>query len=259
MHKVRIITKLEVKGENVVKGIRMEGLRKVGVPDELCRKYFEQGIDEIVFEDVVASLYGRNQLTTLVSSAAEDIFIPLCVGGGVRSIEDFRSMLRSGADKVSINTQAIKTPEIITQAAQIFGSQCVIINIQAKRREDGSWQAYTENGRQPMGVTAVEWAKKAQELGAGEILLTSIDRDGTKYGYDQELIKAVTSQVRIPVIAAGGASTVEDMAKVILEGRANALCISHLLHFNKMTVADIKNGLRPYGIIVRGQKEKALV
>ena len=255
MKKVRIIAKLEVKGEHVVKGIRMEGLRKVGTPDELARKYFHAGIDEIFFVDIVASLYGRNNLSTLVSMTAEDIFIPLTVGGGIRSIEDFRDLLRAGADKISINTQAMKTPQIITEAARIFGSQCVIVSIQAKRQKDGTWEAYTENGRERTGLDAVRWAEKAASLGAGEIFLTSVDRDGTRYGLDHELIEKVTSCVSIPVIVSGGTNSVADMAQAVLRENANAIAIGNLLHFHHETVVSLKEKLQNQGVIVRRQQE----
>ena len=194
MNKLRIISKLEIKSNNVVKGIRMEGLRKVGDPESLCREYFDGGTDEIIYEDIVASLYGRNNLVDIISRAAEELFIPLTAGGGIRSLDDFYNLLRAGADKISINTHAVKNPNIINEAAKSFGSSCVIVAIQAKKQTDGSWEAYIENGRERTSINAIEWAKEAESLGAGEILLTSVDFDGTMKGLDHELIKKVVSE-----------------------------------------------------------------
>lgn len=248
--KVRIIPRLEIKGRNVVKGIRMEGLRVVGQPEEMMDRYFLDGADEIIFEDTVASLYGRNQLSELLSMASESIFVPLAVGGGVRGMNDFHTLLRAGADKVTINTYAFQEPELLTEAAKVFGSQCVVVSIQAKRKGD-SWVAFADNGRQPTRRDAVEWAREVEDRGAGEILLTSVDNDGTRYGPDLGLIKAVTSVVRIPVIACGGTRSADDVATMAIEGDANAVGISNILHFGVETIASIKAALPALGVDVR--------
>ncbi len=250
MRKFRIIPRLEVKGDNVVKGIRMEGLRTVGKPHEMTAKYYAEGADEILFTDVVASLYNRNQLSELISETAKNIHIPLCVGGGVRTIEDFRSLLRLGADKVSINTQACNMPEIITECAYIFGSQAVLISIQAKRKGDGKWEAYNQNGREPSGRDVVEWAKEVVERGAGEILLTSVDCDGTRKGLDVELIQEVRGAVTVPLLVGGGMSCVEDAIAVAKIG-VSGIVLAHVLHFNRITIPEIKSALSSASIPVR--------
>jgi cyclase len=250
MRKFRVIPRLEVKGDNVVKGIRMEGLRTVGKPHEMTAKYYAEGADEILFTDVVASLYNRNQLDELVSETAKNIHIPLCVGGGVRTIEDFRSLLRLGADKVSINTQACNMPEIITECAHIFGSQAVLISIQAKRRGNGKWEAYNQNGREPSGRDVVEWAKEVVERGAGEILLTSVDCDGTRKGLDVELIQEVLGAVTVPLLVGGGMSCVEDAIAVAKIG-VSGIVLAHVLHFNRITIPEIKSALSAASIPVR--------
>lgn len=251
MRKARIIAHLEVKGDNVVKGIRMEGLRRVGRPQDLSLHYFENGIDEIIFNDIVASLYGRNQLADLVSEAAARIFVPLCVGGGVRSVDDFRLLLRAGADKIAVNTQLHKTPELITKAASMFGSQCVVAHIQAKYRKEGYWEAYSENGRERTRKDAVKWAAKLESLGAGEILITSVDRDGMRKGLDHAFIAEVASSVSIPVIASGGTANAQDIATAVLEGGANACAVGNLFHFNVETVSGLKEQLRSLGVQTR--------
>jgi len=256
MKSIRLISRLEVKGPNVVKGIRMEGLRVVGRPEDLMFKYYQSGVDEIIFNDIVASLYGRNNLTNLVKKASEKIFIPITVGGGVRSLDDFHRLLRAGADKVSFNTHAVKMPQLITEAAKVFGRQCVIVEIQAKKMPDGSWEPYIDNGRERTKLDVVEWAIRVEELGAGEILLTSVDRDGTTYGLDLDLIRAITEVVSIPVIATGGTSSAADIVSAVTQSNANAVAVSHLLHFNKTTVSALKEELQAAGIRVRPNSEK---
>ncbi len=248
---VRVIPRLDVKAPNVVKGINLEGLRVVGKPDELARKYYEDGADEILYMDIVASLYGRNNLAEIVEKASDEIFVPLTVGGGIRSIEDIQRLLRAGADKVAINTAATKTPALITEAAKRFGSQCIVISIEAKTVGAGCWEAYTDNGREKTGLDAIAWAKQAEDLGAGEILVTSVDREGTKKGYDLELIKRISSLLHIPVIACGGAGTLEDVAQAALEGNADAVSVATLLHYGKTSVTEIKKFLLGKGIEVR--------
>lgn len=248
---VRLIPKLEVKGPNLIKGIHLEGLRVVGRPEEAALAYYQQGADELIYMDVVASLYQRDNLLEIVRRAAEQIFIPLTVGGGVRSLEDVRALLRAGADKVAINTAAIARPGILTEAARAFGAQCITVSIEAKRRGPGRWEAYTDCGRQATGVDAVEWARRAAELGAGEVLLTSIDQDGTRRGFDVELVRQVATSVPVPVIASGGAGSPEDVRRVVVEGRADAVAVAHLLHFRRSSLAEIKQHLHAHGVPVR--------
>lgn len=209
---VRIIPKLEVKGSNLIKGIHLEGLRVVGTPEEAALRYYREGADELIYMDIVASLYRRDNLLDVVRRTAEQAFIPLTVGGGVRSLEDFRTLLRVGADKVAMNTAVVSRPDMITEAAEAFGSQCVVVSIEVIRKGPGRWEPYTDNGRTPTGFDAVEWAVKAASLGAGEILLTSIDRDGTCKGYDLELVERITTAVPIPVIASGAPAIPDTLA-----------------------------------------------
>ena len=248
--KLRIIPRLEIKGVNTVKGIRMEGLRKVGSPEQLTQRYFDQGADELVFVDIVASLYGRNNLQSLVEAASANIHVPLVVGGGVRNLEDFRQLLRSGADKISLNTQALTTPEIISHAADVFGAQCVVISIQAKRQSHGEWEAYCENGREPSGKNVVEWAKEVVSRGAGEVLLTSVDQDGTRKGLDLDLVGALVDAVSVPVIAGSGIGSIDDVVKASRLG-VTGVAIAHMLHFNRFTIPELKDELIRRGVDVR--------
>ena len=248
---VRIIPRLDIKGPNLVKGIHLEGLRVLGRPEVFARAYYEQGADELLYMDIVASLYGRNSLTEIVEQTAREIFVPLTVGGGVRSVDDFKTLLRAGADKVAVNTAAIRDPKILTEAALAFGAQCVVLSLEAMRQPDGRWEAFTDNGRERTGVDAIEWAKRAEKLGAGEILLTSVDREGTKKGYDLELIRAVSDSVSIPVIASGGAGAPEHFRDAVEQGRADAVACANLLHYGVMTVKDIKAALAGMGVEVR--------
>ncbi len=252
---VRIIPKLEVKGAHLIKGIHLEGLRVVGTPEEAALKYYREGADELIYMDIVASLYQRDNLLDVVRRTAKQAFIPLTVGGGVRSLEDFRTFLRVGADKVAMNTAVVARPQIITEAAEAFGSQCVVVSIEAIRKGPGRWEPYTDSGRTPTGFDAVEWAVKVASLGAGEILLTSIDRDGTCKGYDLELVETITKAVPIPVIASGGAGHPGHVGDAITKGHADAVAVAHVLHFNKFTMTDIKNHLRSSGLPVREAPE----
>jgi cyclase len=229
---VRIIPRLDIKGPNLVKGIHLEGLRVLGKPEQFARHYYEQGADELLYMDVVASLYQRNSLLDLVAKTAHEIFIPLTVGGGLRTIDDIREALRAGADKVSLNTAAINSPNLIRDAARRFGSSTITVSIEAIRKPDGQYRAYTDNGRERTGIDALEWAIRAAELGAGELLITSIDREGTGKGFDLELTRAVARSVPIPVIACGGAGRVQDTYDVVTEGQADAVCVASLLHYN---------------------------
>lgn len=248
---IRIIPRLDVKGPNVIKGVHLECLRVVGDPQELATRYWREGADELIYMDIVASLYGRNNLLDIVEKASQNIFIPLTVGGGIRSIEDIRRILRAGADKIAINTYAVNHPEFITEAATAFGSQCVVGSVEAKRISENRWEAYTDNGRVVTGLDAVEWAKKLVELGAGELLLTSIDQEGTTRGYDIDLIRSIAPHVAVPVIACGGAGKPQDMVDVIQNGFADAVSAAHIFHYSKYSIPSIKKELREHGIPVR--------
>lgn len=229
---VRIIPRLDIKGPNLVKGIHLEGLRVLGKPEWFARRYYEEGADELLYMDVVASLYQRNSLVDVVARTAKEVFIPLAVGGGLRTIDDIRAVLRAGADKVSLNTAAIKCPELVRSAARRFGSSAIMVSIEAMRRPDGSYEAYTDNGREPTGVDAFEWAVRAVELGAGELLVTSIDHEGTGSGFDMELTQTIAESVPVPVIACGGAGEISHVYDVIIHGRADAVCLASLLHYH---------------------------
>ena len=229
---IRIIPRLDIKGPNLVKGIHLEGLRVLGKPEDFARLYYESGADELIYIDVVASLYNRNSLHEIITRTAREIFIPLTVGGGLRTIEDIRSVLRAGADKVSLNTAAIRNPDFIHEASRVFGSSTIVVTIEAIKQPDGRYLAYIDNGREHTGVEVFAWAKKAEQLGAGEILLTSVDRDGTGAGYDLDLIKTVADEVSIPVIASGGPGKLEDVHKAIQDGHADAVAIASLLHYD---------------------------
>lgn len=229
---VRIIPRLDIKGPNMVKGIHLEGLRVLGKPEQYARYYYESGADELIYMDVVASLYNRNSLHDIIAKTAKEILIPLTVGGGLRTIEDIRDVLRAGADKVSLNTAAIRNQEIITEASRQFGSSTIIVSIEAIKQSDGRYLAYTDNGREYTGVEVLDWAMRVQERGAGEIMITSVDREGTGNGYDIELTKMVSEAVEIPVIACGGAGCVEHIGEVILEGKADAVAAASILHYD---------------------------
>ncbi len=246
----RIIPCLDVKDGRVVKGINFVNLSDAGDPVELAKIYDREGADELVFLDITASHERRDIMIDVVKRVAEEVFIPFTVGGGIYDIETIRQILSSGADKVSINTAAVKDPSFIREAADQFGSQCVVIAIDAKKT-DTKWEVYTHGGRTPTGIDAVEWAKKAQSLGAGEILLTSMDRDGTKVGYDIELTKAISNAVNIPVIASGGAGTLEHMYEAFSLAEADAALLASLLHFGELRIAQIKDYLSDRGISVR--------
>lgn len=231
---IRVIPRLDIKGPNLVKGIHLEGLRVLGKPEDFARHYFEQGADELMYMDAVASLYGRNSLEAIVGRTSREIFIPLCVGGGLRSVDDIRAILRAGADKVSVNTAAVARPELIGEAARAFGSSTIVVSIEAIRRRDGSYEAYTDYGRQNSGRDAFEWALQAVELGAGELVVTSIDREGTGVGYDLALTRKIAEAVPVPVIASGGAGCVAHVCDVVREGRADAVSLASVLHYNHM-------------------------
>lgn len=229
---IRVIPRLDIKGPNLVKGIHLEGLRVLGKPEHFARAYFEQGADELIYMDAVASLYGRNSLQAIVERTSREIFIPLCVGGGLRSVDDIRAILRAGADKVSVNTAAIARPELIREASRAFGSSTIVVSIEAIRLPDGGYEAYTDYGRQRSGREVVAWARQAVELGAGELIVTSIDREGTGKGYDLALTRRVSEAVPVPVIASGGAGAARHLVDAVREGRADAVSLASVLHYN---------------------------
>jgi cyclase len=248
----RLIPCLDVKGGRVVKGVRFVELRDAGDPVEAALAYDAQGADELVFLDITASHEGRAIMLDVVRRTAEGIYMPLTVGGGVRSLDDIRTLLRAGADKVSLNTAALERPALVSEAARAFGSQCIVVAIDAKaRRGDASWEVFTHGGRRPTGRDAVAWAREAQELGAGEILLTSMDRDGTGLGYDLALTRAAAEAVSLPVIASGGAGCLEHLREGVVEGRADAVLVASLFHFGTHTVAEAKRYLDERGVPVR--------
>ena len=234
MINIRIIPRLDIKGPNLVKGIHLEGLRVLGKPEDFARYYYENGADELFFQDTVASLYDRNSLHDIITKTAREIFIPLTVGGGLRTIDDIRDVLNAGADKVVINTAAIKDPDFISEASIKFGSSTIVVAIEAIKDTDGRYLAFTDNGREYSGVEVVSWARKVEELGAGEIIITSVDKEGTGEGYDLDLIKSVSEAVTIPVIAHGGASSPENIVQAIQLGKANAVAIASILHYPVM-------------------------
>lgn len=246
----RVIARLDVKAPNLVKGIHLEGLRVIGDPAEHALRYYQQGADEILYVDIVASLYERNSLLDLVAKTAGEVFVPLTVGGGIRTVQDIHALLRAGADKVAINTAAVRRPELITEASRIFGSQCIVLNVEAKRKPAGGWEAFTDNGREHTGLDVVEWVKRGVELGAGEVLLTSVDREGTRKGFDRELIAAIGPHVSVPVIACGGAGSIDHVVEAMGAG-ADGVAIASLLHYKTATVGDVKTGLRRGGHEVR--------
>lgn len=252
MHTKRIIPCLDVKNGRVVKGVNFINFKDAGDPAEVGAAYDKSGADELVFLDITASSDARDTAVEMVRKVAEKVFIPFTVGGGIRTVEDFKAILREGADKVSVNSAAIMNPTLISEAADKFGSQCVVVAIDAKRRADGNgFTIYKNGGRVDMEIDAVEWAMKAEKLGAGEILLTSMDGDGTKAGYDLELTRAVAENVSIPVIASGGAGTMEHFYEAFTEGKAEAALAASLFHFKEMEIRDLKKYLRDKGISVR--------
>lgn len=250
MKNTRLIARLDVKGKNLIKGVHLEGLRIIGDPQEHARRYYEQGADELLYMDIVASLYGRSNLTEIVRHTAHDVFVPMTVGGGVRSVEDVSELLRAGADKIAINTAAVRRPDLISEVSRRFGSQCMVLSIEAKRLGPGSWEVYTDCGRERTGVDALKWARKGVELGAGEVLVTSIDMEGTRKGFDLELTKAITLSVNVPVIASGGYGQVSDLRDVVDVG-VDAVAIADALHYQRTTLSELRDGARAQGIKVR--------
>jgi cyclase len=246
----RIIPCLDVKSGRVVKGTQFVDLKDAGDPVENAKAYDEQGADEIAFLDITASYEERETLIDIVRRTAEEIFIPLTVGGGVRRLEDIRKLLNAGADKVSINTAAVKDPLFVERASKRFGSQCIVIAIDAKRKRE-SWEVFTHGGRVPAGIDAIQWAKKIEEMGAGEILLTSMDRDGTKDGYDIELTRTIAEQTSIPVIASGGVGTLDHLYEGLVFGKADAVLAASIFHYREFTIQQVKSHLKEKGVVVR--------
>ena len=240
MNKTRIIARVDVKNEFAIKGIHLEGLRKVGDPNELAKQYYQDGIDEIIFMDAVAAYYDRNSLTHIIERACKDVFVPITVGGGIRKISDIQIALNAGADKTAINTKAVRDPNFIKEASEVFGSQCIVSSIDALKIGPDSWEVYIDNGREPTGLDVIEWAQKVEYLGAGEIMLTSIDKEGTKKGFDIELNKRVSESVSIPIISSGGAGKGLDVANVIDNAEIDAVAIASLFHYKIETVESLK-------------------
>ena len=247
---LRIIPRLDIKAPNLVKGVRLEGLRVMGKPDAFAAKYFADGADELYYQDIVASLYGRSNIIDLIKETAEHIFVPLTVGGGIRTLRDIHQILRAGADKVCLNTAAATRPEFITEAANSFGTQCVVVAVETIRQTDGRWKAFTDNGREHTGMDAHDWAMRAVELGAGELLLTSGDREGTFKGFETEFIAKIARQVPVPVVAHGGAGTLEHISHVAALG-VDGVAIAGMLHYNRSSVREIKQHLLSSCIAVR--------
>lgn len=237
---LRIIARLDIKGANLIKGIHLEGLRIVGDPQVHAEKYYNDGADEIIYMDTVASLYGRNNLLDVVTRATEHVFVPMTVGGGIRSVEDARALLRAGADKIAINTAAVKDPSLITKISDVWGSSTVVLSIEAKQTTPGKWEAYTDNGRERTGLDVVQWAEQGAQLGAGEIFLTSVDQEGTKNGFDCELVSAVTKLVDIPVVASGGFGKLDHLKELMQVSKPTGVAIADSLHYKKFNFNEIR-------------------
>lgn len=247
---VRVISRLDIKAPNLIKGIRLEGLRVMGDPQVFACDYYEQGIDEILYMDVVASLYERSSLHDVIRHAVERVFIPITVGGGIRSLQDATEILSLGADKIAINTAAVKKPELITQIARQAGSQAVVLSVECKREQQG-WQVYTDNGREKTGRDVLEWLMQARDLGIGEVLLTSVDREGTRKGFDLELLQAVSDKVNLPIIASGGFGELKHASEAAAVRNVTAVAIADALHYKRFTVKQIKQQLSDDGFAVR--------
>lgn len=251
MRNIRLIARLDIKGPNLIKGIHLEGLRVMGSPNEHALRYYLQGSDELIYMDCVASLYGRNHLGDIVKAAAKDIFVPMTVGGGIRSVDDATQILRAGADKVAINTAAVANPMLVTEIARRFGSQCMVLSIEAKQVGPERWEVYTDNGRERTRLDVIEWVKRGVAMGAGEVLLTSVDREGTRTGFDVALVKAVSTEVSVPVIASGGMGKSEDLLGVVREGGADAVAMADILHYKRAEIGEIRAVAEAAGLGVR--------
>jgi len=251
MRNIRLIARLDIKGPNLIKSINLEGLRVIGSPNEYALRYYLQGIDELIYMDCVASLYRRNHLSEIVKASVKDIFVPITVGGGIRSIDDVTEILRAGADKVAVNTGVVANPKLITDIARRFGSQCMVLSVEAKQLNKDHWEVYTDNGRERTGLDVIEWIKRATALGAGEILLTSVDREGTRQGFDIALLKAASDEVNIPIIASGGMGMLEDLISAVNEGGSDAVAMADILHYNREEIRNIRVHAINAGLNVR--------
>lgn len=251
MSNLRLIPRLDIKGKNLIKGVHLEGLRVIGDPQEYAVKYYEAGADELIYMDTVASLYGRNNLSEIISRTVQNVFVPITVGGGIRSVDDVQRLLRSGADKVAINTAAIANPGLIKEVSNRFGSQCMVLSIEAKKMDDGKWEAFTDNGRERSRRDVLEWVQEAVDLGAGEVLLTSIDQEGTRNGFDLALTQSVSEIVSVPVIASGGMGSVQDLIDVVEQGKADAVAMADILHYDRMSLEAIRDAALAEKIHVR--------
>ena len=251
MKRIRLIARLDIKGKNLIKGIHLEGLKVIGSPSEYAHKYYNQGADELIFMDTVASLYGRNHLGDIIKSVAKDIFIPMTVGGGIRSTDDAIAILRLGADKVAVNTAAVARPKLITEISNALGSQAMVLSVEAKKIDKDRWEVYTDNGRESTGIDVIEWLIKGESLGAGEVLLTSVDCEGTRKGFDLDLIKTASKSLSIPVIASGGMGRHKDLCDAIHIADADAIAMADFLHYNRSTFDEIRKQSTTAGITVR--------
>ena len=256
---LRLIARLDIKGANLIKGIHLEGLRVVGDPQIHAAKYYQDGADEIVYMDTVASLYGRNNLIDVVSRATEHVFVPITVGGGIRSVEDARTLLRAGADKIAINTAAIKDPKLIRQLSDVWGSSTIVLSIEAKKTGDNKWEAYTDNGRERTGLDVAQWAETGAKLGAGEIFVTSVDQEGTRKGFDCELVAEITKRVEIPVIASGGFGSLDHLSQLVKTAKPTGVAIADSLHYNRYSFEQIRSFCLANGISTRNFRSAAKI
>ena len=254
---LRLIARLDIKGANLIKGVHLEGLRVVGDPQIHAAKYYHDGADEIIYMDTVASLYGRNNLVDVVSRATEHVFVPITVGGGIRSVEDARTLLRAGADKVAINTAAIKEPKLISQLSDVWGSSTIVLSIEAKKTGDKKWEAYTDNGRERTGLDVGQWAETGANLGAGEIFVTSVDQEGTRRGFDCELVAEITKRVDVPVIASGGFGSLDHLSQLVKTAKPTGVAIADSLHYNRYSFDQIRSFCLANGISTRNFKSAA--
>lgn len=249
--KVRLIARLDIKGPKLIKGINLEGVRVVGDPHAYAKSYFHQGVDEILYMDSVATLYGRNSLAQLVRETTDDVFVPMTVGGGLRSLADVDEMMRAGADKVAINTAAVRRPELLREVSRRYGSQAMVLSVEAKRRRDGKgWEAYVDLGREKTDIDVIDWVQRAVDLGVGEVLVTSVDHEGMRAGFDVDLVRAITDVVEVPVIASGGMGKLEHASEVIDLGHADAVAMAHVLHYKQISLESLRRFLLDRGIEV---------
>lgn len=246
-----MIPRLDIKGPNLIKGIHLEGLRVVGSPNDRALQYYKQGADELIYMDVVASLYGRNHLGDLIKDATKNIFIPLTIGGGVRSVDDVRSILRCGADKVAVNTAAVSNPKLLTEISREFGSQCLVLSIEAKQTAARKWEVFTDNGRERTGIDVIEWIKRGIELGVGEVLLTSVDREGTRKGFDVALINSAADVCSVPLIASGGMGKPDDVLIASSQGQVEGIAMADILHYDRHSLQEIRTVALSDGLKVR--------